>query len=41
MKDLDWKEHLRGPHAAAVKAAFHKEMAEVSCILQSGLSGST
>lgn len=30
MKDLDWKEHLRGPHAAAVKAAFHKEMASLA-----------
>jgi hypothetical protein len=30
MKDLDWKEHLRGPHAAAVKAAFHKEMVSLA-----------
>ena len=30
MKDLDWKEHLRGPHAKAVTEAFHKEMASLA-----------
>lgn len=32
MKDLDWQEQLRGPHAKEVQAAFEREMASlVSC----------